>query len=594
MRRLTTSTSYRVSQLLVGILLVCPRAFASEVLDDAAASVQSGLKTEVIKTGMAALVHAARSSNPKTADEAAKETAEAIERLQMNVEETKAFFKRLQGMNSAELSRLVKQRGNGILAYGQALLSGEGRDLARVKAALAEGGDKAGLEAARLVRRLEEGLPVDKATLTKALKALPPEKSTTLLEAFRSEFKRGGPIKKQLMDSVGTMVDGVFVFNDAVNIYYSDAPPEEKAAAATGKAVEFGASSAGGVVVAALGGGLGAGLLLGWSAGQVGELTQEIIGLSYDRQNAAMQEQWARLELREMTLRKMLEVDALIKSGKIDKALDQSKKLRQFYDEHEAEIGDSTLGTRLEALRTNLSQASHKQTALVRLNEARRPYERAFIKYSKRHSLKAALQEAREARKILEPWVKLYPELNEALTQVRNLESEIAQAIANATPVKLAAIRGSSRVALGQWATFYLEAAGGIPLYCGVPDGPCGDTYATTYWRATGKLGKRTVNFRLKDDLGRTAAKELEIDVVSTENAADSGSDDRPGVANTGKPGMAEDASNTPLCQRAKACCMKQMRSQMSGDPEKLSLYCRTNSRMRASCEWWDRQAACK
>lgn len=534
-----------------------------EVVSDAANSAESTTKAEVIKKGLNGLVQVGRLGNPDTAAEAANEVAEAVARLEMDAKETAAFFERLQKMDKTELTNLVKQKGNGVLAYGQALLKGEGSDVARIKAALARGGDEASLEAVRLVRRLEEGVLVSKSELMKALQSLPPEKSTTLLNAFRSEIQAGGSLKKQLGEAIGTMVDGVFVFNDAVNIYYSDDPPEEKAAAATGKAVEYGVGAAGGVLVAAVSGGLGANLVLGWSAGQVGELTQEMIGLYNDRQNTALKEQWAQLELREMTLRKMLEIDRLIKAGKLAEANKQSKMLREFYDEHEKEIGDNALSKQLITLRSNLSDAEDKETALSRLNEARRPYERALSFYQKRQALKLAQQDAKEAREILSRWVERYPELKQALDQVRKLEADIAQAIASATPVNLVSIQGPSQVAIGQWATFYLNASGGIPFYCTPSDGLCGSTFATAYFKATGTPGERTVTFRITDDLEQTATKDLKLQLLP-------GTDEPV----TAPPSATKTATTTGgrANQRAFQCCMKRF----SGTNENAKQYCTT------------------
>jgi hypothetical protein len=583
--------------LLAGVLLAASLGRADkpgaveEGLRGAADSAASTTKAEIIKKGLAGLVQVARLSDPETAEEAANEVAQAVNGLEMDAKQTQEFFNRLQKMDRAELSRLVKRKGNGVLAYGQSLLKGEGSDIARIKAALARGGDEAGLDAVRLVRRLEEGLPVSKDDLMKALKSLPPEKSTTLLDAFRSEFKRGGPVKQQLMDSVGTMVDGVFVFNDAVNIYYSDDPPEEKAAAATGKGVEFGLGAVGGVAASAVGGGFGANLVLGWSAGQVGELTKEMIGLYHDRQNAALKEQWAELELREMTLRKMLEVDRLIKAGKLDQALEQSKKLRQFYDEHEDTINDDAVGKHLVDLRKNLGEASHKQTALARLSEARRPYERALASYRKRANLKQAQEEARQARQILERWASTYPELGEPLSQVRKLETDIAQAMATATPVQLVRIQGPARVVVGDWAEFHLDASGGIPWYCSTSDGVCGSTFATAFWKASGQPGSRTIAFRLKDDIGQVAAKETTVEVLPGTGepaaaAAGSGKPRTGGSAGSERPSA---SGLDPACQRAQQCCwanVQRMGAKSDGGA------C-SSLRTRAQCDAYIKRGVC-
>lgn len=151
------------------------------------------------------------------------------------------------------------------------------------------------------------------------------------------------------------------------------------------------------------------------TAGQVGDVTKEMIGLYYDRQNAALKQQWAKLELREMTLRKMLEVDRLIKAGRFGQAGELSKKLRQFCAEHQAEIGDTTVGETLNTLDQNLDKARYKQSALNYLNEARRPYDQALRKYQRRQSPRLAQEEALEARKILQTWLPNYLNVSQAM-----------------------------------------------------------------------------------------------------------------------------------------------------------------------------------
>lgn len=603
--------------LLLGGLLIAPIAFGSgensrnkpgaleQGLQGVADSAASTTKAEAIKRGMALVVRLGEATDPQTAAEAAKKVSETLNSLDLDARAIDAFFERVSKLDDEEMIGLVKQRGNGVLAWGKAMLKGEGRDVAGLKAILARGGDEAGLDAVKLLRRLENGLPVNEDELVKVLGKLPPEKSSTLLDAFRNEFKRGGPVKQQLMDSIGGFVDGVFVFNDAIGIYESESPAEEKAAAATGKAVEYGLGAVGNVAVAAVGGGFGAGLVLGWSAGQVGELTKEMIGLYYDRQNAALKEQWAKLELREMTLRKMLEVDRLIKAGKLDQAQQQSKKLRQFYADHQDEIGDVEVGGHLNTLDKHLDQASHKQSAILYLNEARRPYERALAKYQKRQSLSLAKEEAAEARLILERWIKNYPDLTEGLGQVRNLEAAIAQAVANATPVQLVRVQGPTSVAAGDSATFHLDVSGGIAPYCSTGNGVCGYTFAIAYVQAPAELGERTVTFQVKDDLGRTATRDMKLTVRAATEAPVA---ERSGTAtsDTTNPSSAKRKSGVnalseevpaseldPACQRAWQCCVNAGKKGGPNSDTRSCVVFKLRFAGRAYCERWLMHAEC-
>lgn len=616
MRRSVSGLTVSTALLLSG-LLVSPIALGSgentrskpgaleQGLQGVADSAASTTKAEAIKRGMALVVRLGEATDPETAAEAAKKVSETLNSLDMDARAIDTFFERISKLDDTEMIGLVKQRGNGVLAWGKAMLKGEGRDVAGLKAILARGGDEAGLDAVKLLRRLENGLPVNKEDLVKVLGKLPPAKSSTLLDAFRNEFKRGGPVKQQLMDSIGGFVDGVFVFNDAIGIYESEGPAEDKAAAATGKAVEYGLGVVGNVAVAAVGGGFGAGLVLGWSAGQVGELTKEMIGLYYDRQNAALKEQWAKLELREMTLRKMLEVDRLIKAGKLDQAQDQSKKLRQFYAEHQDEIGDVEVGRHLNTLDKHLDQASHKQSALLYLNEARRPYERALAKYQKRQSLSLAKEEAGEARQILERWIKNYPDLAEALGQVRKLEAAIAQAVANATPVQLVRVQGPTSVAAGDSATFHLDVSGGIAPYCSTANGVCGYTFAITYFQAPAELGERTVTFQVKDDLGRTATKDFKVAIVPTTEVptAEGSGNANPSTATPnaakrkgGVNALSEEVPASeldPACKRAWQCCVNAGKKGGPNSDTRSCVVFKLRFAGRSYCEHWLMHAEC-
>lgn len=493
-------------------------------------SAENTVRNEALKKAIAGLDLMGRLSNPALAAEAKTKILDAAKGL--SEDGLKKLFGSLEQMNGANLKGLLQRKGNAVLAYGQALARGEGADIARFRSLVAGSGDDVGSEAISLLRRLEDGSKsVDKDEVLRILRKLDKERATALLDAIAVECgTKGGAAaaktaRDQLADSMGTMVDGVFVLNDAVNIYYSDEPPEAKAAAATGKAVEYAASTGMGVAAAALGGGLGAGLVIGWSAGKVGELTQEAIGLFHDRENAELKEQWARIELRELAIRRLLRVNELTRAGKLQQAGVMLTALRKYVTERSSEMDTQGLTENISGLDRKISEAHEQMGAKRIIDEARFPFDQALSRLSKGRDLTQALAQAQSAKTILDAGLARYPEhLSAPLAKVEKLETAIRDGIANAPPLTIDGVVVPVGVPAGEYAELDIQVSGGIPAYLDASGSHSSGSYSavTMYWEAPKELGVYQVTVRVKDNLGHFASAKTNVKVGPAEGAGGS------------------------------------------------------------------------
>jgi hypothetical protein len=253
------------------------------------------------------------------------------------------FVENLRGIRSGdELTKLAS--GNKLRAYAASLrethlarFRGQGDDLLRSIVGQGDGtADAAGAEALALLRRAEEQIAkngsipslLDKR-LASALRQLSPARARAARQLVRNQLAAKGTSLFNAFMRTG--VDGLFVL--------SDASPStrwrmvaKKAAEATEAAVGFGLEVVGNVAVRAVGGSLFLhGVIVSLSSAKVAELVSEIIMLQYDRENAAMQEQWAETELRTDAIPRHVARGRADQAGRVRQGAVAADQVKHFY-----------------------------------------------------------------------------------------------------------------------------------------------------------------------------------------------------------------------------------------------------------------------
>lgn len=441
------------------------------------------------------------------------------------------FVENLRGIRSSDqLAQLAA--GNNLRAYAASLrethlarFKGQGDDLLRSIVGQGEGAaDEAGAEALRLLRRAEEQIARNGAIdslldkrLAVALRQLPPERARAARQLVRNQLAAKGTSLFNAFMRTG--VDSLFVLSDAYAISTME-DGSDKAAEATESAVGFGLEVVGNVAVRAAGGGLFLhGLIVSLSSAQVAELVSEIIKLQYDREHAAMQDQWADMELRMDAIRGMLRVDALIKQGQFGKAQTLLTKVKHFYFKRPllAAQGDD-LYAKMQELERKASRGEQLQRANQVIAEARVPYLQGYRLAHQGRLLGQARARVVEAEQILRDSVGIYPELQPRLDQVRHLLALIDRIRANPPRLGQPTVSGPDRVRAGEVATFEVHLQGGIPDYQPVGiNGTALPTGALLFWEAPQQAGLVTMSARLKDDNGSSVDVSKRIEVIAAE-----------------------------------------------------------------------------
>ncbi len=493
--------------------------------------VKRDVHKEITKTGVE-LIHnlaALTSDNPALRRKVSQDLIDAMSALDGQAAALEEFVENMRNIRSADQVKQLAS-GNKLRAYAASLKEThlarftQGDALLRTIVGQGEGAaDQAGGNALNLLRRVEKEIadtgaisPQLDKRLAAALRQLPPDRARAARQLVRNKLVAKG---SKLIDAfMRTGADSLFVLTDVVAIREME-EGVEKATAATETAIGFGLELAGNAAVRAYGGGFFLhGLVVSLSAAKVSELASEIILLQYDRENAAMQEQWAATQLRIDAISGMLRVDALIKAGQYSKAQTLLTKVKHFYfNRPQLAQGDD-----LYAKMLDLEQKANRAEQLMRANqviaEARIPYLQGYQLAHQGRLLGQAHNLVTEAEKILRDSVGIYPELNVQLTQVRRLLAVIDRIRAKAPPLGKPIISGPDRVAAGEVATFEVVLTGGIPDY--QPVGVSGvalPTGALLYWQAPQKLGMATLSARLRDDNGASVDVQKRVEVVNAE-----------------------------------------------------------------------------
>lgn len=462
---------------------------------------------------------------------AAKEVRDALNLLKGNKAALENFAKRLKTMansGKSELGELIK--GNRLQSFAVAVMdeSGSGAfhslnadGLKKLVGYGSDGLDDAGVKALDILNRIDDALtrtgqvPANLANdLKTAFKQLSPEQARAARRLL-AEKGAHGVMKDYLKNNptvLGSFVDGAFVLAfDVPNlIALSDA--EEKAASATGVGFGYAAQTAGTAAVASLGGGFLPGLVVSWSSAQVKELVTEMIMLQYDRENAAMKEQWADMELRMDVIKGMLKVDDLIKTGQLQKAEDYLSKVERFT--YGKKIPNEGLYEKIKDLKNNIAKAKDQLDANRIIAEARIPYMQGYHLADQGRNLTQAKYLVGDALRILQEAQEQHPELQARVQQTEALVAFIDKMIAEAPPLGQASVSGPDQMKPGEEAQFEVTLQGGIPDYAPVEMPGLGLTTGVLfYWQAPMEPGTQTVTFRVQDNLGKIAEVQKKVEV---------------------------------------------------------------------------------
>lgn len=470
-------------------------------------------------------------NDPVLRQQVTEELSDAVRSLDGNAAAVEELVENLGKLRSKdEVVKLAS--GKRLRAYAASLaethaarFAGKGDDLLRTIVGQGDGAvDEAGAEALRLLREVQDDIAragkVDPALgqrLAAVVRKLPPERARAARQLVRNELAAKGGGLFNIFQRTG--VDGLFVLYDAYALSGAQ-QGSQTAADATGKAVGYGLDVVGNVAVRALGGGAFLHtLVVSLSTAAVAELVTQVIMLQYDRENAAMQQQWADMELRMDVIRGMLRVDELIKQGKYGKAQVLIAKVRQFYfSRPELATGGDDLFNKIQDLEQKAIRAAHLVRANAIIAEARIAYMQGYRLARQGRLLGLARNHVDDAERILQESLGVYPELQAALNQTRALLAAIDRIRANPPPLGKPGVGGPDRVAAGEVIGFEIALQGGIPDY--QPIGLAGvalPTGALVFWEAPMQAGPATFSVQLRDDSGRVVEARKRVDVVVAE-----------------------------------------------------------------------------
>ncbi len=452
----------------------------------------------------------------------------------LSPKEKKELLIRLANRSSETLKNIIKLSKNGLEDYVRTVASNITINKKTLEQIVGGSGDAAGESALKALSSLDT-LPKTDKLLKATLKLFKkeasglqdPKRVRAYLELIRDRFKddytKISTNSKSMGKFLGTCVDGVFVFNDAMNIYYLD-DPEEKGIQATGKIVEYisytGATVASGMAQGAtttIIGGFLPGLAISLSAVQIGTLVTEIIKLKNDRENAKSAEESSTLGLWIMAREQLVNINGLIKSGDLNKARIILSKTRHYLQKHDNLWKDKILFHLYFEMDEKLDKADRINSINLIINEARFSYFKALNLYRKKCNLSEALIYAKESFNILKNNINMYPELktSKAYEYVNSLLEAINKEIANASPVIITNIRGPQKVIAGEYVDFTLSVKGGIPYYQPVGMSGFGTMSETIiYWEAPSKLGKTKVHFKISDSIKQITTGETIVEVI--------------------------------------------------------------------------------
>ena len=511
-----------------------PKTFKQEM-----AEVEVGFyKSEAIKKIGTALT---RGAMDKSNREAASKATQQLWRYSkdMSKDQMEKFIARLSKMSTAGINQLKKmspRQLNSFVADAAGKLS---KNTGVLKQIIAGAGDKAGNTALLAISKIDD-IMANNGTVPKALFAklkdaaskLPPEKAKAYLDLIKKKFTSDWADIVNLEDAtkgpaqvIGKVVDGIFVLNDAYDIYYSDDEPEVKAIKASSKMIDYGVSTAAGEAAfelgaanLGLGASLGVGLTIAFTANRVSTLYTEIMMLQQEREAAKDAEQDERINNEILVRRQFVNINNKIKSGQINNANLLLNKLHHFLIDHNFENEQLLLNYHTE-LEEKAKMAERNQRINEVINTARRPYKKALTFHIKGVELHLAKIYAAEALTILNTNLKTYPEIGSlnAISNTEQLINAINEKITNAADLIITGTNIPIRVYTGQSIEIKVFVNGGIPYYraTGNISGNISDEkMVTMYWEAPSEPGIEHLTFTIRDCMGSIASVSASTEVV--------------------------------------------------------------------------------
>jgi len=448
------------------------------------------------------------------------------------------ILKKLAGVSKKGLKTLSNMSQSSLKQYVHSFKNT--KSLMTLRRIIGETGDKTGNLILKKVSEVDEilasGGKVSKKVLKKILdsaRKLPPERAKAcydlVAKKMGSEWKQITKGTGATASFVGTVVDGVFVLNDAYNIYYIE-DPEEKAIQATNKIIDYGSSTVAGMATGVAEGAaatttLGSaavtllpGLVIALSANRVATLYSEIKGLERDKAKAKSAELEEKLQNGITIRRALLKTNQYIQAGDLEKAKKMFSNAEHFAlsGVHKRFQNQKVVYKLLNNMKAALKKAKRIEEINKIINEARFPYNEAIHLYNANHQLLYAKTLAKQSLNILKSNVNQYPEIrsSKALVYIKQLIVKIDNQIANAAPLKITGISGPKQVSAGEYIHYTLFIEGGVPDYKPVGiDGYGTQNSVTLYWKAPLQTGKKHVRFTISDSLDNKATTDVNIEV---------------------------------------------------------------------------------
>ncbi|WP_299527194.1 hypothetical protein [uncultured Lutibacter sp.] len=450
----------------------------------------------------------------------------------LNKKQVETLFKRYASASKTNLNKLMNFSPSRLSSYVSDVTSNIKVDVKTLKKIIYGTGDKAGNAVLKTLSEMDEIIAKTGKLPKHILKAMRDEASglnpkqarafyDLLKEKMSKDLTNIGDLKtpgKGPGGMVGTVVDGVFVLFDAYDIYYSDEDPEVKGIKATAKIIDYGASTGAGAASAALGGGLGPGLVIAFTANRVSTLYTEIAMLQKEQQNVADIEENQKINNGIFARSQLVNISQLIKSGQLKKAKFKLSKLRNFLQNNK--FNNVTMLSKLRyKLEENLKKAKYNERVNKEINNARFPYLEAYKDYKRGMQLNTAKYNANKALKMLKNGAKTYPEINElqAIPRVKSLLAAINKKIANAGALVITNVNAPKQVSPGEDIEIPVYVKGGIPYYSGAGSiyGNTSDKPKVTFnWTAPSKPGIQKFTLKLQDCMGSIASTLVSIEVA--------------------------------------------------------------------------------
>ena len=511
-----------------------PKTQAQELYD--AAELQTNL--DAIKTIGTALTRGAMNKSNRAA--VSKTTQEILKYSKnMSKSQMQKFLARLSKMSNSGITQLTKmspRQLNSFVADAAGKLS---KNTGVLKKIIAGAGEKAGNTALLAISKVDDIIAnngtVPKAVFAKLKEAaskLPPEKAKAYLDLLKKKFTSDWADIVNLEDAskgpgslVGTVVDGVFVLNDAYDIYYGDDEPEIKAIKATSKMIDYGASTGAGIATAGLGAGelafsagLGAGVVVALSANRISTLYTEIAMLQKEREDAKNAEKNEKIDNGILVRRQLANINGKIKAGQISNAQYLLVKLEKFMLNNRIDNVEKLYDLHSE-LEEKADNAERNELINEIVNQAKRPFNKALNFYRRGVELKDAKIFAAEALNILKSNLRKYPEIGglTAISKTEQLINAINEKIANATDLLITGNNLPKRVYAGQFIEIKVIVKGGIPYYRAtgnISGNISDDEVVTMYWEAPSEPGIEHLTFTIRDCMGRIASVSASTEVV--------------------------------------------------------------------------------